>query len=249
MALTCYGHETADENLAVQLQELQLAHDETLQDVARLRVELGATRQQLNDLRRSYAELLVSANKRSEELAELRLQLAGVFAGDMISNDSDADTSEVYGVLEKLIRQHLVFYQNVRHFGEYLETVLDVIKPSKVLREEIVDRYHVLLRDVGRLERMPSLVAGRGGSQIRSRQQCRVLTVNDDLQIVVLNAGLDDGVNPGSVWVLTSDSVIKARLKVIESRSAISAAIPVNGSLGDFAPGIVLKREIIDVSG
>jgi len=88
--------------------------------------------------------------------------------------------------------------RQVRDFGDYLTTVLEVLEPSEAIRRGVTERYSALLKSCDRLEQWPSLVAGRGGTGA-DRRKCRVLAVNDDLHVIVLDAGSGDGVREGAV--------------------------------------------------
>ena len=229
-------------DLQALLDEARLARDAALLEVTQLRSELGAVRGQLDSVRRQYAELLLKARSQADALAELQLEIAQLLVDGGERRNGDYAV-QAFDALGQIRRQHAELYQGVREFGEYLGAVLEVIQPSEVLEREINDRFQDLVREIDRLERMPSLVAGRGGNEPRVRRQCRVLAVNDDLQVVVLNAGRNDGVYPGSIWFLTEDSVIVGRLSVVESRPAVSAAMPIEGDLHGFVPGAVVRLE------
>ncbi len=246
----CFGWLTlsaADEaprtsELQARLDEARLARDAARLEVTQLRSELGVVRGQLDSVRRQYADLLQKARSQADALTELRVEITQLLIDAGGAGDGEY-VVQVLDALDQMRRQHAGLYQGVRQFGEYLEAVLEVIQPSEVLRREINGRFQRLVREIDRLERMPSLVAGRGGNETRVRRQCRVLAVNDDLQVVVLNAGRNDGVYPGSVWFLARDSVIVGRLSVIESRPAVSAAMPIEGDLHGFVPGAVVRLE------
>jgi hypothetical protein len=228
--------------LQAHLDEARLARDAARLEVTQLRSELGVVQGQLDSVRRQYAELLLKARSQAEALTKLQIEITQLLVGAEGTSDGEYAV-KVLDALGQTRRQHAGLYQEVREFGEYLEAVLEVIQPSEVLKREINGRFQRLVREIGRLERMPSLVAGRGGNETRVRRQCRVLAVNDDLQVVVLNAGRNDGVYPGSVWFLARDSVIVGRLSVIESRPAVSAAMPIEGDLHGFVPGAVVRLE------
>jgi hypothetical protein len=66
-----------------------------------------------------------------------------------------------------------------------------------------------------------------------------VIAVDDKLQTVVLDVGYANGVRCGLLlWSGKGDAV---RLKVIETRPFISAAVVVKGKLEDLAPGTVVR--------
>ncbi len=201
--------------------------------------EVEFLKEQLAELRQSYADLAVKAERQAVELAGLKLRIAHL----LVDDPGKAESSTLFNVENKLRRTrdlHRRLYDDVRKFGKYLEQMLQAVIPKNEIYQNMIDRYARVIREVDRLEKMPSLVAGRDGSNKLSSAGYRVLTVDDDLQIVVLNAGRDSGVEPGSKWVLLEDSIIQGRLAVVAVRSIVSAAILIEGDLSKIEPGTVV---------
>jgi hypothetical protein len=129
----------------------------------------------------------------------------------------------------------------VQAFQKYLNTVLEVLQPSDTLKREITGRYKSLTQAAERLENWPSQVAGRGG-RMGGPLESRVVAVNDDLQVVVLDSGSDAGVRTGATArIVSGDGRTVAELRVVEVRKRLSAAEPVKGRLRDIAPGASVR--------
>ncbi len=210
-------------------------------DIEQLREELAQARRQLGEVSRLYAESHLANQQLLEELAVLRLQ-----AVNLMGEHRDRSAAYRQAVaIEALIEvqdQHQDLYREIREFGDYLQTVLAVIEPSPIVQREIEERYASLNDAVFRLEKMPSIVAWRGGDPIPGRNRARIMRVDETLQVVILGAGENDFVRPGSVWQVTDDhgdSV--ARIRVVETRAAISAAIPVAGNPHRLVPGLMAE--------
>ena len=109
-------------------------------------------------------------------------------------------------------------------------------------------RYAAL--DPGEREALQMILAGKEkddqGNKLRDKvvserglevRSCRVLAVNDDLQVVVLDSGYAEGIRRGSHWQIARDDEVAVRLRVIDVRADISAAVVVDGRFGDVGPG------------
>jgi hypothetical protein len=220
-------------------------------DPQALRRQLDATEKQLTEVRASsvraegdlealqarYAELYLEARDMANELEFMRLRMASLLAGDL-DDAGQAEAASLAAYVNQALASHQALYAGIRDFGQYLGTVLDVLQPSEGLRREITGRYAVLERTVDRLQRMPSLVAGRGGQEDRIRRAGRVLAVNDELQIIVLDVGSDDSVRPGGTWRIVDDRAAVGLVRIIEVRPQFSAAVPIEGPVKIFSPGM-----------
>ncbi len=215
-------------------------------DRRELQNELAEVRKQLRGMRLLYAELHLENKGLLEELTYLRLQVANLLGEERETSAEKRQAIALEGVLE-IQRQHENLYREVYGFGDYLQTFLEIIKPSQVLHQEIERRYDSLLQTVTRLEHLPSIVAWRGGDSLRAnRKKARVLRVENELQVVILGAGENDRVRSGSIWnVVDGAGSSLAKLKVVETRTTISAAIPLEGNLSRIVPG--MQTELVEI--
>lgn len=208
-----------------------------LRENAELKAALAQRQTELEQLRGRFAELYIQSSRQAEQLTELQLHAAALLDGPRdrgerrVVADALAYAEDIRQARRKLIEQ-------LRDFAQYLEAMLDVLQPSSGLRREMTQRFASILRVADRLEQAPSLVAGRDGVNVAAPRAGRVLAVNDELQIVVLDVGLADGIRSGTVWEIGDAGQVLAELRIIISRNAVSAAVPIHGRLERIAPGM-----------
>ena len=211
----------------VEVQEAQMARRAAEQKCAELAAALSTTEQEIEGLRRRYADLYLESRRQQQELEYLDLRMAGLLA-DREDIASGRALSRALSALQDVQGEQHALADKVREFGAYLSSVLDILQPSEVLRREVTERYGALAKAVERsVQPLPS-VAGRGDG-VPKRQECRVLAVSDDLQVVVLDRGFKDGVREGTRWHVVNGSEVLAKLRVIEVRASVSAALVVEG--------------------
>jgi len=224
--------------------ELQEAR-EARQAAERRALELNAALEQaqaaLERLQGRYAALYLASLEQQRDLEYYELRIAGLLTDGQAIETGTALRQTLADIDELLANQHRL-RQELEAFGRYLQSVLDILEPSEVLRRQITERFAALTETMAATAGEPPSVAGRGG-EAQARQEARVLSVNDELQIVVLDRGLDHGVKPGSRWLALNDGKLAGRLQVIEARSTVSAAVMTEGRLRDLGPGAEVRRE------
>jgi chromosome segregation ATPase len=225
----------------VQVQELRLAREAAERRCAELDAALAKAQRELNELRSRYADLYLQSQERSRQMESLELQAAHLLV-DRQALAADDPAAQALHALEDVRQAQVELVSQVRAFQGYLGSVLDVIEPSDAMRREITARCAELVASAERAFKPLSTVAGRGRRDLVVRT-CRVLTVNDDLQVAVLDSGQDAGIRRGTQWKVVKDGTLKARLLVIEVRAGISAATVTEGRLGDLGPGTVVTAE------
>lgn len=227
--------------LQAQLEEAVVARNVAEQRCVELKASLVQTRKDLEALRGRYAELLVSSRKREAETEQLRLEVAKL----LFEPDGKPDnslTAQAVRTLQETYEANAALYRDIRAFAEYLPGVLDALEPSAAIRREVGERLQQLVQLLNRAERLPSSVAGRGGSEDRSHREGRVLAVSDEYQVVILDVGVAAGVRPGMLWsVYNTDDQRTHVLRVVERRSSMCAAMPIKGNLDSIAPGMLVK--------
>ena len=238
-ARAVYGQDAErPEPADLRLQEAQMARQAAEQESAELRAALAQTEKELENLRRRFAALYLSSREQQKELEYFELRVAGLLT-DAQDPSTGRALSQALAAVDRLreIQQELA--RRLREFETYLRSVLDVLQPSEVLRREVTERFDELIALVEQSVRPPSKVARRGGGSVE-RRKCRVLAVNDELQVVVLDSGFDSGVRQGTYWRVTKDSTVLARLRVIEVRPSLSAAVVVDGRFKAVGPGALV---------
>jgi len=202
---------------------------------AELSARLARTEQELEEMRRRYVRVYLESRALQQELESLDLRVAGLLAdGEALS--TSRRLALALEALEAQRQAQQALSAKLREFEIYLRSVLDVLQASEVLSREVTARFGGLVAAVERSIQPLSSVAGRGGGVPQPRQY-RVLAVNDDLQLVVLDSGFEDGVRPGMRWRVVSRERVVAKLRVIEVRPLISAAVVVEGEFRAIAPG------------
>lgn len=233
--------DTRTQELRAALAEKQIALQAARQKIQDLQLAVAQSRQQHLECRRKQAEAIAKCNEQIAELADLRMKVAHVLA----SPANNGDTGECTVKAEALVAQ-LDYVQTVRtrltDLKSFLSVALDALDPSKTMRCEIGDRLARLEIAVDRLQRLPPEVAGRGGHDDRVKRKARILTVNDELGIVVIDAGSMNEVQPGSTWRVVDDGKVLVTLKVVVTHEELSAAASVEGSLQRLTPGMIVKH-------
>ncbi len=223
----------------VKLREAEMARQAAEQRCADLSLVLVQTERELEKQRQRYADLYLKAQQAQRDYETLQLRVAPLLVDDTNVASGQALANLLSGLDDRQAEYKRLTVQ-VRGHGQYLQTVLDALKPSETLRREIQERQAELTRACDRVEALPSLVAGRGGEQSASRE-CRVLSVNPDLGVVVLDAGSATGVRSGSYWRVMDGVRVVARLRVIEVRSTLSAAMVIEGRVQRLTPAMPVQ--------
>ncbi len=182
-------------------------------------------------LKIELANALVRVRKQEEKYNILLLEASSIFAGDGRINSEKLARVEELDLYVK--HGSILVFQLERYFAE-LEDGINKTGDFEAQRADL--RY--------KLERLRRVVKKFGiltGLYSRSKTQlkCRVLDVNDNLQVIVLSAGLLDGVRAGLTLRLKDAN--NAVIKVIALRPYVSAAVVVDGEHGDIVPGMLAE--------
>jgi hypothetical protein len=231
--------------LRAQLKEAVVARNVAEQRCAELRATLARTREDLEALRGRYAGLLVAAGQREAEMETLRIGVAEL----LLESDRGAPQGDLAATavraLHDLHEANAALYAGVRQFADYLKGVIDALQPSVAVRREIGNRMGRLTGLASEAERSPSLVAWRGGTEGRSRREGRVLAVNDEFQLVILDVGTADGAGLGMLWTIQgAEGRVTHVVRLVDSRLALSAAVPIEGEIESIAPGMKVQAGV-----
>jgi hypothetical protein len=206
-----------------------------VQENARLKKELEA-------LRSRYADLYLRSRQQRLEQQDLELRVAHLLANQSELHSGEALAGAVRALKEAVSTQRKL-QTAVQEFGIYLNSVLEVLQPSNTLKGQIDNRYKAVRNAAEAVMTPLSFEVARRGSDNPANRACRVLTVNDDLHVVVLDAGTNAGIRPGAKWHVLTDGHRTADLKILETRPNISAAMIVSGDLKNVGPGSVVAPE------
>ena len=228
-----------DEPVA-KLREAEMARQAAEQKCAELSLNLVQTERELEKQRQRYAELLIRAKTAQDELDAMQA-CAAVLLSDQAKAGDGKGVAEVLAGLDSRQAEVQKLTQGVLEFGKYVQTVLDAVGASGALSKDVQTKFAGLVRTCNRLDALPPIVAGRGGD-VNAPRECRVLSVSRELGVVVLDAGSSSGIKTGSRWRIQDGERVSARLRVIESRSGLCAAVPVEGRLSAIAPGMKVRQ-------
>lgn len=228
------------QELRAELAEKQIALQAARQKIKNLQLALEQSRQQHLKCRRDQAKAVTRCREQIAELTELRMKVAHVLATPAINGGTGESIKRAEALVASLDNVQMV-RTRLKELKSFLSVVLDALDPTTVMRREINDRLDRLEIAVGRLQRLPPEVAGRGGLDDRVKHKARILTVNDELGIVVIDAGSVHEVRPGSTWRVVDDGEVLANLKVVVLHDALSAAVPLDQALQRLTPGMIVK--------
>ena len=99
-------------------------------------------------------------------------------------------------------------------------------------------RYPVLERSAAKVNSITDTVNTKEDLLLKN---VRVIAIKYELGMVIISAGALHGVFPGMNFVSANGKVV---LRVLDTRSMISGALPVSGSLNDLVPGSTVSLQI-----
>lgn len=208
---------------------------EAEQRIVELELELSRVREELSRQRAQYAAFYERSHAVLEQMRELELHSAHLLQRKD-GEDTAALANQALSALRELGVRQLEVEQSLRDFERYIETMLNVMQPSDAVRREVSERISALRGVVERSLNPLSIVAGRGGGK-SGMTGCGVLAVHDELQLVILDRGFLSGVRTGSEWWQARNGKVTMKLRVVDTRPEISAAVLVQGTLAEIAIG------------
>ena len=211
-----------------------MARQAAEQKCAELSLSLVQTERELEKQRQRYAELLLKAKQAQDELDTMKVR-AAVLLLDRAKVGESKGLAEVLAGLDARLAEARRLTQEAREFGKYVQAVLDTLGASDALKQEVQGRIAGLGRTCDRMEAFPPLVAGRGG-EMGAPRECRVLSASRELGVVVLDIGNLSGMRAGSLWRVMDGERVVARLRVVEVRPGLSAAVPVSPVASSLFP-------------
>ena len=202
--------------------------------IAELEAQLKMLRLELGILRKTLAETLNNAEERQKELLRIECSVAATLA-DGKKRAMSEESMKLLDALSKVQAAGNDLVSMATEFSDYVDAALN--KKSLTDLDKAKLRFSLeKLKTTAEL--LHSLVnPPREGGVFRF---CRVLAVNDKLQLVVLDAGTVNGIRNGlNLRSLASKN--RVLLRVVDTRPYISGAIVVEGDIGALAPGMEFK--------
>lgn len=228
----------SDEANAVALQEARVAREASERKVVQLEIELEQSRKALEKMRSRYADLYLRSHGLIRSLRQTELQVANLWHNKSDSS-TDALASRLLEALSSAGSRQLEVVKALDRYEESLKTLMEVLQPSESIRRELTERFQAVRNAVERSVRPLTLASGQGAG-VNVRQGCRVVSVDNELDMVLLEGGRISGMTSESVWALTVGGQVKAKFIVVEVRLELSAAVLLEGSLADVPVGGLL---------
>ena len=197
----------------------------------------GAEESEVERLRRENAELREQLLKERSRARDQSLFLAAVADEGEFSSPKAREA-------QLLTRLAVLCSDGEKLAVKAAEAVTEM---RKLLREIPVDtaRRAQLLLLLDELERQAGVLAALVGEQPRDPErafrECRVLAVNHELKILLVDIGFRQGAFVGLVLRGGSDRKVEIRLEDV--RAGVSGAVVMRGSLSDVVPGMVFSAE------
>jgi len=230
---------TSDDANAVALQEAREAREAAERKAVQLEIELGQSRKALDKMRSRYADLYLRSHGLLGSLRQTELQVANLWHNKDASS-LDGLAAQLLEALDEAGSRQLDVAKALDEYEGSLKNLLDVLKPSAAMRAELLEKLGRLRETVEKSLRPLTAASGRG-SAISVRQGCRVLSVDEALEMVILDGGSIGGMTPESRWCLVNGDKLVAKFIVVDVRLELSAAVLLEGSLADVPVGSVLR--------
>jgi len=195
--------------------------------------------QELDLLRRRYAELYIQNKQLEEKLENIELTVAGM----LIEQDDDSSNKALSKTLRAVDRQIKNSGKALKELDK-LEKLLDKHLKNTNLNnkicKQIVEQIKLIRQNLIAVKMLPSKVAGQGNVK-STRFKCSVVAKNNKLQIVVLNVGSKIGIHSNEEWCILDNGKVVAEVKIVEVRDYICAAMIVKGTFKTIKQGAVAR--------
>lgn len=220
------------EPVIVQKKELSEAEARE-KKIARLEAQLKVLKEELSIIRKELADVLNESEKRDQEYARLQMSIAASLAeGDKKSYDKEC--AELLKALMEVSEKGEKLVTTSAEFCDFIEKLLEKQEISDV--EKVRAKFRM-----DKLRSNAEIFNARIKTPAEARlfKTCRILAVNDKLQIVVLGVGSVNGIRNG--LFLRAGKEKQIRLKVVAVRPFISGAMIIEGDLEKLAPGMIVE--------
>ena len=194
--------------------------------------ELEAARKETEMLRKELADVLLKSAEIFNSYRRLQLSVASTVANSDMKNISGEELKAFESFAN--IRQEMKgLASKTIEFSQFIGTALE----KKDLTETDKIRVKFKLDDLkATADRLNALAAPPESRE--KTDKCRILAVNEKLQMAILDAGTMNGVSAGLIWRVTTGNGRPARLTVVAARPFICAAMLLEGDFSSLAPGM-----------
>ena len=200
-----------------------------------LEAKVAVLKEELAVMRKELAEVLTESEKRDAETARLKASIAASLA-EGSKKSYDRNGAEVIKALADVSRKGEVLVTDSAEFCDYIDVLLDKTAISDVERVRAKFR-------MAKLRAAAEVFHARLQKPLKGKlfSSCRILAVNDKLQVAVLNVGSVYGMRNGVLLKGGKNGEVK--LKVISVRPFISGAIVIKGDIENLAPGMNVSND------
>jgi len=236
-----FGQQDAVSELRQQLLESRVVLESLQERNRELERQLAEANAELEKLRSRYAELLVATDQATDQFARLELSAAHLIGE---AENPGGTTVEALDTLALVQRRLLELAAAQQRHEKNLAAVLDACQPSRPLRQTVEDDLRELAAKLAAALQPVTLATASGDEDgAAGHLSAALVRLDGQTRVAVIDQGFLNGVRVGMTFALTREGVTLARLKVIEVRALVSAALLTQGDFRSLAPGMLLQRE------
>ncbi|HCE43447.1 MAG TPA: hypothetical protein DET40_07850 [Lentisphaeria bacterium] len=195
--------------------------------------ELEAVRRENEMLRKELADVLLKSDEIFDTYRRLQLSVAATMANSEKKNVGEGELKSLESFID--VRQELkALVAKTLELFQFTGTALENNELTDTDKVRLKRKIEDLKTEA---EKLNALLSPPESKERTDR--CRILSVNDKLQVILLDAGTANGVNTGLQWKVSLKSGKPVKVKVIASRPFISAAVVIEGDFSSLAPGML----------
>ena len=206
------------------------AADGNSEQVNRLQREIARQQQEVDRL-----SALLTA--RENELRKLRVLLSNLSADGKLLTVSDREQRLMTG-MKILAEASGNMVLKTMELAEQLRPKLNQLPLSSAERVRLTMALEELERNAAKVNSITDTVTTQEDLLLKN---VRVMAIKYELGMAVLSAGTLHGVFSGMTFVSPDGKVV---LRVLDTRSMISGAVPVSGTLNDLVPGSSVRLQL-----
>ncbi len=236
-----FGNEIPQSKRDFELGELKLALEIAEKRAFQSDANLRVISENLDKCRSDYSNAYLELAAIREKIAFIKLRAANILVN---REDIDAEQAvmRLIADLNGLKFIHAKIIRELTKFRQQMNAVLDVLDADDTV---LGSKLNLSLDSIFRsLSEAGGFYFGDSpfGATDADINDTRVVAVNGDIGVVVLNVGRQHGVRPGTTWAIEGPDRRSPEIKIIEVRHRLCAGHPVAGRLRDVSPGARAKQ-------
>ena len=170
----------------------------------------------------------------------LRLKAASV----LVKVDELSETGQLRLLLRDMKQVNelqTAAYSEILRFAKYLSTLFRIVDKSgsEMLRKQLESRLFLILQQVQEVEKLRALNTAKKAVVPGT---CTVIAVNEDLKVVVIDLGRNDGIKQGMLWK-DAGPTGEFEAVIVDVRPMVAAARLVKGRLKKIKTGMKLASK------